>query len=47
MEASIFSDEFMDDRKLFVLSNLPVDYIEFKHYIIVSYDWFKQQVNEE
>jgi len=47
MEASIFSDEFMDDRKIFIYDGLPVDYIEFKHYIILSYEWFKQQVNEE
>lgn len=40
-------DIFTDDRRLFIYKGLPVDYIEFKHYIIVSLEYFRKAVYEE
>jgi hypothetical protein len=33
-----------EDRRIFIFKGLPVDYVEFKHYIIVSLEYFRAQV---
>lgn len=39
-------DILTEDRRIFIMKGLPVDYLEFKHFIIVSYEWFKNKLME-
>lgn len=45
-------DIFTDERKILVIKDLPINCVVYEHddgeeYIVVDYEWFKQQVDGE